>query len=257
MILRLPIILILVMVASSDTSAQPAKPFKIRWFGQSFFQIETPSGKKIVTDPHEIPAFGRNVVPADLVTISHEHNDHNVLTSIEDPKAARVFHGVKDSKGRSEWNRIDEKVGSVRVRSVASYHDNENGFSRGKNAIFVIEVDGLTFCHLGDLGHDLNDEQVKAIGKIDVLMIPIGGTYTINGEVAKRVVDKLKPRTHVIPMHYGVPVYDDLNGPEEFLDSQKLKVTRVLASNELAIQQDIKPDAPIVVLLGTEVKKKP
>lgn len=255
--LRLPFALVLALAAGSLASAQSAKPFKVRWYGQSFFQIETPSGKKIVTDPHEIPAFGRNVVAADIVTISHEHNDHNVLTSIENPKAARVFHGIKENKGRTEWDRIDEKVGGIRVRSVASYHDNENGFSRGKNAIFILEVEGLTICHLGDLGHDLNDEQVKAIGKIDVLMIPIGGTYTINGEVAKKVVDKLKPRTHVIPMHYGLPNYDDLNGPEEFLDGQKLKVTRVLASNEYSIAPDGKPESPVIVLLGTEAKKKP
>ena len=137
-----------------------------------------------------------------------------------------------------------------------SYHDNENGFSRGKNAAFVVEIEGLTFCHLGDLGHDLNDEQVKAIGKVDVLMIPVGGTYTINGEQAKKIVEKLKPRLHVFPMHYGVPNYDDLNGPEEFLDGQKYKVTRVLAGNEFSIPPDAKPDAPTVVLLGTEDKNK-
>lgn len=244
------------LVAGPFAAGQPAKPFKVRWYGQSFFQIETPSGKKIVTDPHQIPAFGRNVVAADIVTVSHDHNDHNVLEAIENPKAARVFRGLKDNKGRSEWERIDEKVGSIRVRSVATYHDNENGFSRGKNAVFLFEVEGLTFCHLGDLGHELNDEQVKAIGKIDVLIVPVGGTYTINGEQAKKIVEKLKPRLNIIPMHYGVPGYDDLNGPEEFLDSQKYKVTRVLASNEFSIAPDAKPAEPTVVLLGTDDKKK-
>ena len=246
----------LVGLASAPVAAQGAKVFEVRWFGQSFFQVETPSGKRVVHDPHQIPAFGRNLVAADIVTVSHDHNDHNVLDAIENPKGARVFRGLKDNKGRSEWERIDEKVGSTRVRSIASYHDNENGFSRGKNAAFVVEIEGLTFCHLGDLGHDLNDEQVKAIGKVDVLMIPVGGTYTINGEQAKKIVEKLKPRLHVFPMHYGVPNYDDLNGPEEFLDGQKYKVTRVLAGNEFSIPPDAKPDAPTVVLLGTEDKNK-
>ncbi|MBX3397552.1 MAG: MBL fold metallo-hydrolase [Gemmataceae bacterium] len=235
---------------------QPAKPFKVRWYGQSFFQVESPSGKKIVTDPHQIPAFGRNLVSADIVTVSHDHNDHNVLDAVENARAARVFRGIKVDKGRADWDRIDEKVGAIRVRSVATYHDNENGFSRGKNAVFVLDVEGLTFCHLGDIGHELNAEQTKAIGKVDVLMIPVGGTYTINGEQAKKIVDTLKPRLHVFPMHYGVPNYDDLNGPDEFLDSQKLKLVRQPLSNEFTIAADAKPDAPTIVLVGTESKKK-
>ncbi len=236
--------------------AQPAKPFKVRWYGQSFFQIESPAGKKIVTDPHQIPAFGRNLVTADLVTVSHDHNDHNVLDAVENAKSARVFRGVKVDKGRADWDRIDEKVGAIRVRSVATYHDNENGFSRGKNAAFVFDIEGLTICHLGDVGHELNAEQIKAVGKVDLLFVPVGGTYTINGEQAKKIVDALKPRLHVFPMHYGVPNYDDLNGPEEFLDSQKLKVVRQPLSNEFSIAPDAKPDAPTIVLLGSEPKKK-
>jgi L-ascorbate metabolism protein UlaG (beta-lactamase superfamily) len=254
---RTVLLLALTLTLAPAADAQPPKPFKVRWYGQSFFQIETPGGKKIVTDPHQIPAFGRHVVSADIVTLSHNHNDHNVLDVVENHKAARVFHGLKEVKGRIDWEKIDEKVGSIKVRTVPSYHDNENGFTRGKNAIFLIEADGLTFCHLGDLGHDLNDEQVKLIGKVDVLMVPIGGTYTINGEVAKKLVEKLKPRLFVLPMHYGVPNYDDLNGPEEFLDGQKLKVQRVLVGNELSIPPDAKPAAPTIVLLGTtDVKRK-
>lgn len=247
---------ILGFAVGSPAIAQPAKPFKIRWFGQSFFQIEAPSGKKIVTDPHQIPAFGRNLVAADIVTISHDHNDHNVLEVIENPKSARIFHGIKQTKGRTDWERVDEKVGAIRVRNVSSYHDNENGFSRGKNSIFVFEVDGLTICHLGDIGHELNDDAIKILGKIDILMIPVGGTYTINGEQAKRIVEKIKPRLHIFPMHYGVPIYDDLNGPDEFLDNQPLKVNRVLVGNEWTFAADAKPDAPTIVLLGTEAKKK-
>ena len=79
--------------AGDPAHAQPAKPFKVRWYGQSFFQVETPSGKKIVHDPHQIPAFGRNLVAADIVTVSHDHNDHNVLDAIENPKGARGSSG--------------------------------------------------------------------------------------------------------------------------------------------------------------------
>lgn len=248
--------LILVFSIAAPAAAQPAKPFKVRWYGQSFFQIETPTGKKIVTDPHQIPAFGRRVVAADIVTISHDHNDHNVPDAIENPKAARIFRGLKEGKGRSDWERIDEKVGGIRVRNLPTYHDNENGFSRGKNSVFLFEVEGLRICHLGDIGHELNVDQAKLIGAVDVLMIPVGGTYTINGEQAKKIVEMLKPRLHIFPMHYGVPGYDDLNGPEEFLDGQKLKVTRQLVGNEFAIAPDAKPEAPTIVFLGYEDKKK-
>lgn len=241
----------------SPAAAQPAKPFKVRWFGQSYFQIETPGGKKVVIDPHQIPAFGRPVVAADVILVTHNHDDHNAVEAVEGNKSARVFRGLKENKGRVEWEKIDEKVGAIRVRSLASYHDNENGLSRGKNTIFLIQADGLTFCHLGDLGHELNDEQVKQIGKVDVLMVPIGGTYTINGEQAKAVVAKLKPRLYVLPMHYGLPNYDDLNGPEEFLDKQPLAVKKVLATNELTLPPDAKADAPTVLLLApAELKKK-
>ncbi|QEL20990.1 MBL fold metallo-hydrolase [Limnoglobus roseus] len=255
--LRCLVALSISLLMLATAAAQPAKSFKVRWFGQSFFQIETPVGKKIVLDPHLIPAFGRPIVTADVILISHEHNDHNALEAVEGAKSARVFKGLKENKGRVEWERIDEKVGGIRIRSVASYHDNENGLARGKNTIFIVEAEGLTFCHLGDLGHELNDEQIKAIGKVDVLMIPVGGTYTINGEQAKALVEKLKPRLFILPMHYGLPNYDDLNGPDEFLDGQKLKVKKVLTSNELAIPADAKADAPTIILLSPgEMKKK-
>jgi L-ascorbate metabolism protein UlaG (beta-lactamase superfamily) len=120
---------------------------------------------------------------------------------------------------------------------------------RGKNAAFIVEADGLVICHLGDLGHELSAEQVKAIGPVDVLMVPVGGIYTLNGEMAKKVVAQLKPRLYVLPMHYGTKVYQDLPGPDEFLDGQK--EVRVLAdTNLLEFPADLKADRPTVVLLG-------
>jgi L-ascorbate metabolism protein UlaG (beta-lactamase superfamily) len=139
-----------------------------------------------------------------------------------------------------------------------------NGTQRGKNSVWIVEVDGLVICHLGDLGHELTADQVKAIGKVDVLMVPVGGIYTINGETAKKVVAQIKPTMYVIPMHYGVPGFDDLQGPEEFLEDQKLKVVKMTDTNELVIPLGAKaPDAPTVVQLGwrkadpAEPKKKP
>jgi L-ascorbate metabolism protein UlaG (beta-lactamase superfamily) len=175
-----------------------------------------------------------------------------MVEAIEGYQSARVFQGLKDAKGsRSpDWNLINEKVGTVRVRNVPTYHDAEDGRLRGKNAVWIIEIDGLTICHLGDLGHPLTPAQIKAIGPVDVLFIPIGGVYTLNGSAAKQVVDQLKPKRYVFPMHYGVPGYDELLPADEFLDGQS-HVQRLLNTNEFHIPLESTSDKPMtIVLLG-------
>jgi L-ascorbate metabolism protein UlaG (beta-lactamase superfamily) len=247
----------------TPAGAQEPKPktMTIRWFGQSFFQVTDSDGRKFAFDPHAIPAFGRRFVEASFVIVSHPHDDHALVEMIdvgEDEKTKErkviaesdVYRGVIEPKpGKQEWKALAEKRGPIRLRNVATYHDTQNGLQRGKNSAFVVEVDGLTICHLGDLGHELTDAQVKAIGKVDVLMIPVGGIYTINGEQAQAVVKQLKPRLFVLPMHYGVPGFDDLAGPEEFLDGLK-NVKKMPETNELTFPISAKPDAPTVVVLG-------
>jgi L-ascorbate metabolism protein UlaG (beta-lactamase superfamily) len=251
-------------VATTAANAQepkkdepPAKEIKLRWYGQSFFQLETANRFRIVFDPHAIPQFGRALVRADFVLISHPHNDHDQVGALESKvKDSDVYRGVVEPKpGRQEWKPVDEKRGQIRFRNLGTYHDAVNGAQRGKNSIWIVEVDRLVFCHLGDLGHELSDVQVKAIGKVDVLMVPIGGIYTINGEQAKKVVQQIKPRLFVVPMHYGVPGYEDLLGPEEFLEGQK-NVKRMLGTNELVIPLNMTAESATTVLLGWE-KKEP
>lgn len=244
------------LLASASGFGQDAPPaFKLRWFGLSMFQLETPGGKKIVFDPHAVPEFGRAIVQADIVVCSHPHSDHTQLDAVENAKAARVFQGVEPGKkGRpAEWKAVDEKVGPIRVRTVGLYHDAEDGLLRGKNSAFIIEADGVTFCHLGDLGHDLTPAQVKAIGKVDVLMVPVGGIYTINGGGAKRAVAAIQPARFVLPMHYGVPGYDELVGPDEFLDGTS-NVSKRPGTNELVVPVEAPPGAtppgPVTVVLG-------
>jgi L-ascorbate metabolism protein UlaG (beta-lactamase superfamily) len=248
LLLALPFTALLLVVAPAQ---EPEKKLALRWFGQSFFQLETSAGKRIVFDPHAIPDFGRPIVKADIILCSHLHDDHTQLGSVEDAKAARIFYGLEEpKKGRpADWKKVDEMVGKVRVRTVPLYHDAEEGLARGKNSAWVVEADGLTFCHLGDLGHELTAGQVKLIGKVDVLMVPVGGIYTLNGELAKKVVAQIKPRLYVIPMHYGVPGYEDLLPADEFLDGQA-NVKKLTSTNELVIPADAKADAPTIVLLG-------
>jgi L-ascorbate metabolism protein UlaG (beta-lactamase superfamily) len=237
------------------------KSLTIRWLGQSFFLITTSAGTKIAIDPHAIDAFGRQTVSADVVLMSHLHPDHVRLEVIENKDKAKILPGLKQTGGeggrpsRVAFNAVDETVKDVRIRNVGTFHDSQQGMERGRNAVFVIEADGLKIVHLGDLGHILSDEQVRQIGPMDVLMVPVGGVYTINGEKAKEVVAQLKPKRYVLPMHYGTLTFDDLLPPDEFLDGQK-NVKRMQTTNELTVSAaEPVPPQPTIVLLGWEKKK--
>ena len=243
-------------------SAQ-TKQLSIRWHGQSFFEIKTSAGTRIVIDPHAIEAFGeRTGIKADLVCITHLHNDHTQIGVIEnfDPRKAKdmLRVGLKDEKGDGkhvDWNILDEKFKDVHIQTVGSYHDDARGMMRGKNSVFILEVDGLRIVHLGDLGHLLTKDQIKKIGTVDVLMIPVGGVYTINGEEAKKVVEQLKPRYYILPMHYGVKGYDALLTADEFKEDQKLEIVYKRGSEGLSIDVGAKPPAqPKIVMLGWENK---
>ena len=131
----------------------------------------------------------------DLVTVSHEHSDHNAVSLAAGSPI--VLNGLAGN----DWAKIDQTVKGVRVRTVGVYHDDTQGSQRGKNAIFVFDVDGLRLAHLGDLGHTLSPEQIKDIGPVDVILIPVGGFYTVDGKAATEVVNQLNPKI-VIPMHY-------------------------------------------------------
>jgi L-ascorbate metabolism protein UlaG (beta-lactamase superfamily) len=246
----LPAAVALALLAA-PAAAQDKKAVQLRWFGHSYFLLLTTAGTKVAFDPHAIAEYGAPQIAPDIVLISHPHNDHNrrEILANADSRDLKVFQGVLPRGRTGEWAKIDEKVKDVRVRSVGTFHDEEEGAKRGKNAAFIVEADGLVVCHLGDLGHELSEEQVKAIGPVDVLMVPVGGIYTLNGEHAKKVVEQLKPRLYVLPMHYGTKVYQDLPGPDEFLDGQK--DVRVLAdTNLLEFPPTLKADRPTVVVLG-------
>jgi L-ascorbate metabolism protein UlaG (beta-lactamase superfamily) len=259
------------LAAAPLAAADKPKEVKIIWHGQSFFEIISSKDTHIVTDPHEIPAYGRiDNVLAHVVTASHFHSDHvqfQVIKNNPGPKdkmprgwkKPKFIFGLKKQGVTETWNAVNEKFADVRIRSVGTFHDNVNGLKIGKNAVFIFEVDGMNIVHLGDLGHKLTDAQVKAIGKVDVLLIPVGGVYTINGDEAKEVVKQLKPKKYIIPMHCGTKVYDDLLPPDEFLEDQKKELIVRSASNMLTVKKNFNPKAPLIVLLNWEptiIKKK-
>jgi L-ascorbate metabolism protein UlaG (beta-lactamase superfamily) len=239
---------VLVIGALMGSGAVAAEPNKVivRWHGQSFFEIITTKGTRIVIDPHLIPAYGRNVVNADLVLLSHEHTDHTQTSVVENLDKAKVLHGIKDEKGdgkKLEWNAIDQTVKDVKIRTLGTFHDQMNGMQRGLNSIFVLEFDGLRVAHLGDLAHTLSEAQIKKLGEVDVLFVPVGGVYTLNGEDAAKVVKQIKPRRYVIPMHFGTAVYDDVLPADEFLDESKKETIKKYKTNELVIDPSAKPPA--------------
>jgi L-ascorbate metabolism protein UlaG (beta-lactamase superfamily) len=181
-------------------AAGPPVVGKLTWYGQACFLLETAAGTRILMDPipkgigYELPVGLR----PDAITVSHDHPDHaNLAMAANKP---RVIRGLTaDHKG---WARVDDKVKDVSIRTVGVYHDDKRGAERGLDTVFIFEVGGLRIAHLGDLGHTLTDEQRTKIGAVDVLLVPVGGTFTVDARAATRVVEQLRPRLMVIPMHY-------------------------------------------------------
>jgi len=263
--MRLILIVVLILGVFSTASAGEVK---ISWFGQSMFEIVTPAGTRIITDPHNLEAYRIKPLKADLVLMSHLHTDHINLSVIENAKEAIKHNALKrggPGDAVIDWNLIDEKVKDVRIESVASYHDTMSGLQRGKNGIWIIDVDGLRIVHLGDLGHLLTRAQLRKLGTVDVLMVPVGGVYTLNGIEAFKVVEQVKPRRAILPMHYGTIVYDDLLPLKYFTDEAKeaevpVEVYKVGQSLRVDARTPLPAKAPVVVLDYNgplpEIKKK-
>ncbi len=187
----------------------------INWYGQSCFRLET-KGTSVLIDPFSkeiglrVPRLNDNIF---LVT--HEHYDHNNVEGV--PPEAFVI------RGPGEY----EKAG-IRMEGIMSYHDNTQGTQRGLNTIYIIRAEDMRLCHLGDLGQaKLTDEQVEQIGDIDILFIPVGGKYTIDGKEAAEVVKQIEPKI-IIPMHYKVEGLNiDIDGPQKFLKEIGIKAEEV------------------------------
>jgi L-ascorbate metabolism protein UlaG (beta-lactamase superfamily) len=228
--------------ASSALSGEKSAPIKIEYHGQSFFILTSSKGTRIAFDPHTIPDYfdGRPQLPnVDAVCISHNHNDHIRVEVFQEPKKIKVIRGLKSASIKADWASVDETFKDVKIRNVGVYHDDSEGLQRGKNSVFIVEVDGWKVAHLGDLGHVLTPSQLKRIGPVDVIMIPVGGIYTLNGSDAKKVVAQLKPKEYVFPMHFGTKVFEDILSPDEFFEDQPARnVVRLSDSEPDAAKRD-------------------
>lgn len=188
----------------------------LTYLGQSSFLVEA-AGRLILMDPFD-PGFGlgRIAVEADLVTISHEHLDHNYAAG--GGRQARVVRGLTP---QGDWSGEVLEDSGLYLYTVPAYHDRNGGVWLGKNSIFVIETAGLRLAHLGDLGHPLGEREKGLLGRVDVLLVPAGGEYTLTPAEALRVIEETAPRV-AIPMHYRSRKNPDpaLGSLEDFLDLQ-------------------------------------
>ena len=164
---------------------------KIKWLGHASFLITSDKGTRIVTDPYKCGGallYAEVKEAADVATVSHEHFDHNYVASLSgNPQAYR--------------GPAPAEIKGVKFSAVSTFHDDTKGSQRGTNTIISMDVDGVRVCHLGDLGHPLTAEEVKQIGKVDVLLTPVGGFYTIDATVATEVAAKINAKV-IIPMHF-------------------------------------------------------
>jgi len=185
---------------------------KIKWYGHSAFLITSDEGIKIIMDPYEPGAFGGQLSygkikdQADIVITSHDHGDHNYTKDLPGTPQIVKGSGSKTIKG-------------ISIKGIPTYHDPSKGSERGTNTVFTLKIDNIQLCHLGDLGHLLSDKELAEIGPVDILLIPVGGFFTIDPKEATQVAEQIKTKI-LIPMHFKTakcgfpiaPVEDFLKG---------------------------------------------
>ena len=203
---------------------------QIRWHGHACWEIT--NDKTLVTDPHDGKSIGIQApnVMGDIILVSHDHYDHNSVKTVEKPDSKVVT----DERKRN--------INDVEIMGIPSFHDEAYGAKRGNNIIYKFKMDGIRFCHLGDLGHELDENTVQQIGEVDVLFIPIGGTFTVDDRQAWNVINMIKPKI-VIPMHYKIGGLSlPIAGIDPFLEHNKYRIMPV--GNEIEIDKDDLPEEP-------------
>ncbi len=206
----------------------------ISWLGHSCFRVRG-SQAVVITDPYP-PSLGYSLGKpnAGIVTVSHQHPGHSYVQGIGgEPRPVT---------GPGEY-----EISSVLIIGIATFHDRERGRERGKNTVYVMEVDEVSICHLGDLGHVLTAEQVEEIDNVDVLLLPVGGVSTIDASMAAEVVRQLEPKV-VLPMHYKTQALSgELEPVERFL--KEIGVKEIIPQPKLSVTRSSLPPSTQVFLL--------
>jgi L-ascorbate metabolism protein UlaG (beta-lactamase superfamily) len=212
----------------------------VTWLGHGCFRLRGRSAA-VVTDPFP-PAIGLKLpkLDADLVTISHEHENHSYT---------QVMRDAYEIRGPGEY-----EVAGVSVIGVPTFHDAQKGAKHGRNTVYLIEIDDVRICHLGDLGHALDDAEAEAISAPDVLLVPVGGHTSINAAQAAEIVRQLEPR-YVVPMHYAIPGLKlELDSLDRFL--KEMAVTASEPQPKLSVQASSGEYETKVVVLEPKVEPK-
>lgn len=212
---------------------------EITYIGHSCFKVK---GKELslVIDPYDAKiGYKLPKIDADVVLSSHDHSDHSNKAGVSGSRF------VIDSPGEYE-------ISGVFINGLATFHDDSGGSKRGKNTIYSIDIDGFTLLHLGDLGHELSDETLEHIGTVDVLMIPVGGFYTIDAEIAAKVISSIEPGI-VLPMHYKTSDSGassaNMADLDKFLDEMGVSKTAQRSEKlKLTSKSDIPEETEIIVL---------
>jgi len=219
---------------------------QIIWYGQSCFQILTAHNKgeqiSLIIDPFsEEIGLKLPKLQADILLISHQHKDHNNLKAVSASTSASPYFLIE---GPGEY-----EIKNAFIQGISSFHDNSQGKERGENTIYTIELEGIHLCHLGDLGQrELTEEQLEKIGEVDILMLPIGGKYTISAKEAIKIMTQIEPNI-IIPMHYQIPKLKiQLEDLEKFLKPLGIRLFEPLRKLSIKKKEISKEEAKIIVL---------
>ncbi len=219
---------------------------EITYLGHSCFKLKSKAGFVAFIDPFDTEMVGESLPKdvADILLISHNHADHSnkaVITGAINREKTFVI----DKEGEYE-------IAGVLITALKTYHDKADGAERGKNLVFSIKMDGLNMVHLGDLGHKLSNGQIEKLGNVDVLMLPVGGEFTIDAEMALEIVKDVSP-SYVVPMHYKTDKSSEglskLTTLAHFLEKNKFPTTTE-SVHKIKLEQSSLPDDTQVLLMN-------
>ncbi len=215
---------------------------EITYLGHACFKLKNKNGS-VIMDPYDDATTGLSMgkQSADIITVSHAHADHSAWQKIGTTAQREKPFVIKEAG--------EYEVGGISVFGVESWHDKEEGALRGLNIIYTVLMDGVNVCHLGDLAHNLTDEQVTRIGEVDVLMAPVGGRFSLNPKEAIEVMNRLEPK-YFIPMHYRTPMHNmdnfgELEPLSDFLNEYGIAPTPV---KKLEVNKERLPDEMEVIV---------
>jgi L-ascorbate metabolism protein UlaG (beta-lactamase superfamily) len=220
---------------------------ELSYLGLSSFKMRFKNGMTLLMDPFDPEYVGLSFPKqkADLVTVSHDHKDHNYLDGVSGP-AKREEMFLISEEGEYE-------VGGVEVAAIKTFHDKNDGKDRGENLVMVIRCEEMVICHLGDLGHPLSEKQIEGIGAVDVLLVPVGGEYTIDAKEASDMITNMSPSI-VVPMHYKIKgmnkEFEVLKEVSDFLDKTGLEVMTE-GVDKMKIDARTLPENTKVAVLGS------